>query len=133
MATPASGVSTDESWWSQVLKSKKTDSTFFALFKKDSFPIRTTCTGLYFCSIVVFWLATNHQYKEAYNLDRTFRSLHIVERSMSIPQSYWTLDWVTHSTKLGNTKAPVSMSVTDKMCIDMATCVDDTLQLKNEI
>lgn len=126
--------SADESVWSQswsnVLKSKKTKNTFFALFKKDSFLIRTACTGLYVGSIFVFWLATNHDYKGAYNLDRTFRSLHIVERSMSIPQSYWTLDWVTHSTKLGNNKPAVSMPVTDKMCIDMATCVDDSLQLK---
>jgi hypothetical protein len=132
METPAKAVSAEEPvWsWSNVLKSKKTDNTFFALFKKDSFLIRTACTGLYVSSIFVFWFATNHQYKDAYSLDRTFRSLHIVERDMSIPQSYWTLDWVTHSTKLGNNKPAVSMPVTDKMCIDMATCVDDSLQLK---
>lgn len=132
MATPVPDINTvEESWWSKVLESKKTNSKLSAFFKKDSFLIRTACSVLYFFSIFVFWLATNHDYKGAYNLDRTFRSLHIVERSMSIPQSYWTLDWVTHSTKLGNTKAPVSMSVTDKMCVDMATCVDDSLQLKS--
>lgn len=131
MAAPAPGEQ-DEWSWSYLVDSKKTKNGFFRFFKKDNFVIRTICSALYLSSIVVFWLATNHNYKGGNNLDRTFRSLHIVERDMSIPQSYWTLDWVTHSTKLGNTKGPVSMPVTDKMCIDMATCVDDTLQLKND-